>query len=155
MKNEKGFTLVELLAIIILLAIVGSVGLTITLRSLKNAKEKAKYIAAKDIVEIASAYLLKNDIKDEECVSIKELTDNKYIDDSLINPRTNDLKWNSNEKNNTQICVCENCSAQDNYSIIQENEKKLYKFDGYDYEFADEEESNNSNVEESTVEENE
>lgn len=142
MNNKKGFTLIELLAVIVLLGIVSTIGITSIIKRSNEAKEKAKYIAAKDIVEMASAYLIKNDYK---CVSVEVLTNANYLDKKIINPRTNDLTWNSGEKKDTEICMCmENCYSQTNYDVNNNNnDEYYYAFDEYNYIF-DKKSFNNS-----------
>ena len=59
MKN-KGFTLIELLAVIVLLSIIMVIVTTNVIKNVSDSKEKAKYIAAKEIVEISEAYFAIN-----------------------------------------------------------------------------------------------
>ena len=52
-RKNKGFTLVELLAVIVILGIVLTIATTSILKSKKDTIQKTKYIAAKEIGEIA------------------------------------------------------------------------------------------------------
>lgn len=131
MNKNRGFTLIELLAVIVLLSVLAVGATSIIVKSMKNSKEKAKFIAAQDIVELASAYMEANSTNS---VSIKKLIEKKYLDPDLINPRTNDLKWETNEKENTFVKIVSS-TKQTNYKIQTEDGKKIYKFDGYHYLF--------------------
>ena len=57
MNDKKGFTLIELLAVIVILAVILAIASTAVIKSINDSREKAKYIAAQDIVNIAEAYL--------------------------------------------------------------------------------------------------
>ena len=76
MKN-RGFTLIELLAVIVLLSIIMVIVTTNVIKSVKDSKEKMKYIAAKEIVEMSEAYFAINSDKTE--ASISDLKDYTYI----------------------------------------------------------------------------
>lgn len=134
MNKNRGFTLIELLAVIVLLSVLAVGATSIIVKSMKNSKEKAKFIAAQDIVELASAYMEANSV---EKVSIFTLIENGYLDPHLINPRTNDLNWGTDEQVNTYVLVPDTLSEkQDDYKVIKESEEKIYyKFDGYYYLF--------------------
>lgn len=125
MKN-KGFTLIELLAVIVLLSIVMVIVTTNVIKSVKDSKEKAKYISAKEIVEMSEAYFAINSDKTE--ASIIDLKD--YLEEDATNPKTgeNDLLTNGT---NQKICRGSySSSSQDKYS---NNDEKGYFFDGYFY----------------------
>lgn len=132
MKNKKGFTLIELLAVIVLLSVLAVGATSIIVKQMKNSKEKAKFIAAQDIVELASAYMEANSTNS---VSIETLITNNYLDQDLINPRTNDLNWVADEKSKTFIYVDTGSPKQDDYKVKEKDGKKVYIFDGYYYLF--------------------
>ena len=64
MKNKKGFTLIELLAVIVILGIIMTIATTAVIKNINDSKAKAKYIAAKEITTIGSAYLSSNTSED-------------------------------------------------------------------------------------------
>ena len=76
MKNKKGFTLIELLAVIVVLAIILVIAGTSVINSINDSKEKAKYMAAKEIVSMAEAYFAVN--TDKTYVSVETLVEEGY-----------------------------------------------------------------------------
>ena len=82
MRDKKGFTLVELLAVIVILGIIMVIATTSVIKNIKESKIKAKYMAAKDIVDIAEAYFevetegvtyyINKDTSDSYCNGAKE-----------------------------------------------------------------------------------
>lgn len=133
MNKNRGFTLIELLAVIVLLSVLAVGATSIIVKSMKNSKEKAKFIAAQDIVELASAYMEANS---KSSVSIEDLIGARYLDPDLINPRTNDLNWGTDEQKYTKIIIDTNSSKQGNYKIQKTDDgNKIYEFDGYYYLF--------------------
>ena len=53
MKNNKGFTLVELLAVIVVLAVITVIGVTTVLPYMRDAREKAFRVEATEIIKSA------------------------------------------------------------------------------------------------------
>lgn len=88
-KNNKGFTLIELLAVIVILGIILTIATTSVIKNINDSKEKARYIAAKEIVQIAEAYFAVNG--SETSVTIGGLSD--YLEQDVTNPKNgeNDL----------------------------------------------------------------
>ena len=122
--KHKGFTLIELLAVIVLLSIIMVIVTTNVIKNVSDSKEKAKYIAAKEIVEISEAYFAIN--SNVTSVTIDNLKD--YLESDATNPKTgeNDLLTNGG---NQVICKGD-YSSQTEYS---NNNEKGYYFDGYFY----------------------
>ena len=85
MKNKKGFTLVELLAVIVLLSIVGVIGVTTIIGRMRKSKEKAMFIAAQDIVSIAEAYI---ETRGGNSASVSDMVSSRLLDSNVSNPRT-------------------------------------------------------------------
>lgn len=131
-KNNKGFTLIELLAVIVILAIILVIASTNVIKSINNSKAKSKYIAAKEIVDIASAYIETNpDNKVKNgCVIVKDMTEGKnaYLEEDVTNP---DPEYDNKEpiNNNQKVCKVSNTEAQTGY----EPQGRKYYFDGYIY----------------------
>ena len=98
-NNRKGFTLVELLAVIMILSIISVVTIAITNGSIGNAKEKSYQVTINNIEKAASGYLTErsNEIEfiplsegssqEFQCVTIQQLMDLGYFDkDELGTP---------------------------------------------------------------------
>ena len=91
--NKKGFTLVELLAIIVVLGIVASVGIYAINSSLKKAKEKTYQVTIKNVESQANNFLTENAGKlffistgentEYQCVTIQDLIDFGYLKDNV------------------------------------------------------------------------
>ena len=126
-KDKNGFTLIELLAVIVILGIIMVIATTNVLKNINDSKEKAKYMAAKEIVENAEAYFAIN--SNATYVTINDLKD--YLESDATNPKTgdNDLLTNSKKQS-----ICKDSSYSSgtpkNYS---NNGGKGYYFDGYFY----------------------
>ena len=129
-KNNKGFTLIELLAVIVVLSIILTIATTAVLKTIKDSKEKAKYIAAKEIVDIAEAYFATNSSATD--VTINDLSD--YLQSDATNPATgeNDLL---NNGTNQKVCKSTSYSSnnQNGYEISSYESSNGYEFDGYWY----------------------
>lgn len=80
-KNNKGFTLIELLAVIVILSIILVIATTNVIKSINSSKEKAKYTAAKEIVQISEAYFATHG---GDSASISDLT--AYLEEDATNP---------------------------------------------------------------------
>ena len=135
MKNKKGFTLIELLAVIVILGIIMTIATTAVIKNINDSKAKAKYIAAKEITTIGSAYLSSNTSEDG-CVSVIKLIDEGYLEKDTTNPRTGE---NGSFEEDDKICKS-SYDAQTGYEI-NDNE---YHFEGYKYVLAS---SNNTKEE--------
>ena len=128
MKNKKGFTLVELLAVIVVLAIILVIAGTSVIGYINSSKEKTKFIAAKEIVSMAEAYFAVN--TDKTYVSVETLVDEGYLEEDVTNPATGENRSASNKLSGHQVYKGD-FSEQSGYSPSS----KTYTFDGYQYKF--------------------
>ena len=98
--NKRGFSLVELLATILVVSIVLGMGVTYVTKTINNSKEKSQILALNNIKKTANTYIeeYSNDIawindNNKEtsfsCVSINSLINKGYISNKDI---TNDIK---------------------------------------------------------------
>ena len=71
MKNKKGFTLVELLAVIVILAILATAAFTLVLPQIEKSRKKSFVSEAANIIDSAELYFL--DHPTEESASITDL----------------------------------------------------------------------------------
>ncbi len=129
MKNKKGFTLVELLAVIVVLSVILVIASSNVFSYINDSKEKTRYLAAKEIVEMSEAYFAINSDKTEATIDDLKV----YLEDDTTNPKTgeNDLLT---EGKTQKVCKSDNYSKQTDYS---NNEENGYYFDGYFYSFSE------------------
>lgn len=123
-KKNKGFTLVELLAVVVVLAIIVAIAMLQVNRIIKKVKKDANDINKKQIVEAVKVCMLQNN--EEYCDDMTKLIDNNYLDE-FENPYTKD---NSNIKNDYIIVV-----DGDNVKVYGPELKQnvLSKKDAYEY----------------------
>ena len=104
MRNKKGFTLVEVLVSIGLLALLGSV-IAISLNrvfkdnNIKHYNEYVEKIKSSAMLFVNNTVDIINDLNDNsfKIITIGDLIDNGYVNDSLVNPST-DEKVGKEEK---------------------------------------------------------
>ena len=104
MKNKKGFTLVEILVSIGLLALLGSV-IAISLNRVfkdnnkKHYNEYVEKIKSSAMLFVNNTVDIINDLNDNsfKIITIGDLIDNGYVNDTLVNPST-DEKVDKEEK---------------------------------------------------------
>lgn len=125
MKENKGFTLIELLAVIVVLGIIMTIATNLVINNINDSKKRAKFIAAKEITEIASVYMA-TEYHEESCVGIDELIEKEYLEKDVTNPKTGE---NGGDFASQRVCPVEDSSEQDGY--LANNNK--YEFDGYVY----------------------
>ena len=88
MKNNKGFTLVEILAAITILAIISIITTTTITHFIKKSRHDLNQRQLNNIKMSAKVWVSdnKNKLANIDCISItlKDLQDNGYIDDNVI-----------------------------------------------------------------------
>ena len=139
-RNNKGFTLIELLAVIVVLSIILTIATTAVLKTIKDSKEKAKYIAAKEIANIAEAYFATHSTDE---VKVKDLC-NEYMENNATNPATGE-NIESCEDFGNQTIKKDAVNEQSDYKL-KDGE---YSFDGYVYSVI-EQQNNSSSLETTT-----
>ncbi len=85
MKNKKGFTLVEVLAVIVILGILGTIAIGSISRYRKNVNEKEKISLRSSITSAFDNYRIENSVSKRKKINISDL---KF---------TNLLTYNNNE----------------------------------------------------------
>ena len=93
MKNKKGFTLVELLAVIVILAVLLVVATPMVFNAIKDSKKKTKCKVVKEVATIYKSYAYTNKTKpcvqDNKCY-FKDLISDGYLDSKITSPITGD-----------------------------------------------------------------
>lgn len=95
MKDKKGFTLTELIGVIVLLGIIALIAVPIVNRTIKNSKEKAYDSQVEEIISSAKKWGVENNSKiDTEgrttFLTVGNLIEDGYLeDDAILDPRDN------------------------------------------------------------------
>ena len=84
LKNKKGFTLVELLAVIVVLAVIILIAMPSVMNSMAKARRNSFVIEANEVIKSAQTayaqYLMNGGGGSEICVPYKVLIDSGYIE---------------------------------------------------------------------------
>lgn len=138
MKNKKGFTLIELLAVVVVLGIIMVIATSAIGKVIENSRINARFIAAKEITNVAMAYMeTETDgvtlTGTEKCVLVSKLVDNNYLEGDVTNPKDEKAKniTGSADFQNQQVCTSTSSQAQSK----QDPGANGYEFDGYVYKF--------------------
>ncbi len=98
-KGKKGFTLVELLAVIVVITLISSVGIITYLKTINNSKSKATLLAINNVKEAAYLYSKEGTAEIEwvnsydkdgkesgkyACVSVQQLINKGYFKDNFL-----------------------------------------------------------------------
>ena len=112
LKNN-GFTLSELLGVIIILSIIGLISFSSIDRHLKEGRIKACKVQEKSIIEGAKTYLINypNELTDSSKITIQQLEENGYIEEDLTNPMT-DKEYS----NNTYVEITKEAGSNNKYT---------------------------------------
>lgn len=81
MANEKGLTLVELLAVIVILGIIAAIAVPSIGNIIQNTREKAFVADTQNALSAANLYFTENNSKDKETVDLVKLKEEGYFKD--------------------------------------------------------------------------
>lgn len=90
---KKGFTLIEIIAILILLMLIVSITVPVVANVISNSKEKLYNDQVSLIIDGAKTYMMENEVTSNTCISLETLSNGHYIDAEIKDPRT-DLLMN-------------------------------------------------------------
>lgn len=91
MKNKKGFTLIEIMAVIIILSIIALIVVPLVTGSIKSSKDKLYDTQIENIKSAAKSYMINLDLDDTQnkmLVTIEELKKLGLVDKDIKDPRT-------------------------------------------------------------------
>ena len=88
---KKGFTLIELMAVIVLLAVIAVIAFPIVNNSLNDSKIKTCQNQKKTIIETAKRWVADHSDEIKSEISVTELKDSGYLskENKIINPTDN------------------------------------------------------------------
>jgi len=120
MKNNKGFTLVELISILALIAIIATLSFQVVSTRIKKSKEKLRDTLYEEIEQAANKYLLDNPTIDKFhtsrlCIRISTLKDKGYLEKKEIKNPVN----NESLSDYYVLAYYDNDSKQYKYDILQ------------------------------------
>lgn len=93
--KQKGFTLVEVLAVIIILGVIGLIVMPAVTGSINDSKDDLYDMQVSNIIEAGKTWSADNLNSlptisgDSKVVTLQELQENGYIDEDITNPKTN------------------------------------------------------------------
>ena len=133
-KTKKGFTLVELLAVIVVITLISGVGIITYLKTINNSKSKATLLAINNIKE--AAYLYSKEGTDEiewvnsygkdgkesgkyACVSVQQLINKGYFKDNFLDK---EIYKNSKIKKDTFIEVSMGTNNDNLKVVVNKND---------------------------------
>ena len=137
-KNNKGFTLVELLVVIVILIAIVSIAIPSITSSMERSKEKLNEGKKETIGTAAELYLntinrsaLKGFYNGECIVLLDSLVSGDYIDEDDIMNADNKPFADGNP------AICKGCIDDEKYSIFDANESGGYtSCDSYRYDYS-------------------
>lgn len=92
-KDKKGFTLVELLAVLVVLALITAISMPIITDTLKKSRETTYEQQLDHIVDGAKSYGAKNIANlpsrgSSKTITLRTLKDEGFVDEDIMNPET-------------------------------------------------------------------
>src|SRR5699024_9928458 len=115
LNNERGLTLVELLAVIVILAIVGAIAFVMIGNIIENSKKDAAVADALQAINSAKLYEASGEEIEESGVTVKKLHDDGYLD-KLYDPWTK-VEYGTGDSN----------KVTKTSSTNEENKEMVYK----------------------------
>jgi len=82
-NREKGFTLTELLAVLVVLALIAVIAYPIVTRTINNSRKKAQVAQYKEVREQARKYAATS-LTSDECVTIEMIKQAGFLDKGTI-----------------------------------------------------------------------
>ena len=130
MKNKKGFTLVELLAVIVILALLATIATPLVLTVQKSIK--GKMFDAKDKMIREAAVLCVEKLgeakKDAKCGTVEKLCDNNFLDvDKDCNGTNCKCQLNPMKNTNMDNCKITNTEIKTNDKFVVKSKEESYK----------------------------
>ena len=84
LKNKKGFTLVELLSVLVVLGLIAIICYPAVTKTINDQKVKLSAEQRNRIINAAKNYVASNVIADETCINVSDLQSGGYLDQGTI-----------------------------------------------------------------------
>jgi type IV pilus assembly protein PilA len=107
LKDQRGVTLVELLAVIVILGIISAIAVPNIGRIIDNTKADAHIANAQQVGNAAKLYITSKKNSTGETVTLKTLIDEGYIE-PLTDPSANDNKGYDQEASKVEVTKTSN-----------------------------------------------
>ena len=122
---KKGFTLIELMAVVVIISLVCLLTFPNIVNQIKKSKDANKDNVEKVVISAAKRYVNDNiDKYNEEgdyCISVQALIDNDYLKEDIVNTEDNDI---------TDYSVSLKISNNYNYVLVEECSQMNYIKEG-------------------------
>lgn len=102
--NNKGYTLVEVLAVIAILSILSGVAVTGVSKYLVKSRQQAYDYMASSAYDAAASYILKEGIPSDGQVSFSELISSGYLKE-VVDPKTKEKSCSCSDNDNCNSYV--------------------------------------------------
>lgn len=117
---KKGFTLVELLGVIVLLGVIATIVVTIVDKTLKDSRNNAYDIQINNIIEDTKNYFVDNSnylpsLGNSYTVTLKILRENGYVTEDIISP----ISKNKFSENTTIVVTNTNEGYKYSVNVIE------------------------------------
>ena len=131
--KKNAFTLIEMIAVIALLAMLSTIIISVSVKKINETKEKARDTMIESIELASIKYVNENEIiefnnYDNVYVTLQELVEKEYFTENLVDPTT---KKNIPLTNEVYVTREENGEIKSNYSINQRQEPKITLIGSY------------------------
>lgn len=79
LKNSKGLTLVELLAVVVILGIIAAIAVPVISGTIENSRERADLASLELVREAANRWAIDHEVENFQVVSMLELVNSGYL----------------------------------------------------------------------------
>ncbi len=122
--NKKGFTLAELMGVIVVIGIIAVIATTAVDRSIKNSRSETCFAQEKNIIEGAKTWSYDNasllpGSGGSKTISLNELQNGNYVEDGLKSPMTNEVY-----SNGTVVNITSSNGTSYAYKVVYGSEKE-------------------------------